>query len=148
MLGRALWCGSLGRRIQHVLNGGNAGDRLFCEDSQLQRQRAREFAIKIDGAAAHSRDYTSVFDLRPLQLYEDDGLFGPEKIFKNADNLKVELFHLIAGKNCVRVSLHACPYLAEGKNFVRFLGEGDARPRAKCRRERQECEEQQARRLG
>src|SRR5436190_1531933 len=100
------------------------------------------------GDAAHSRDYTSVFDLRPLQLYEDDGLFGPEKIFKNADNLKVELFHLIAGKNCVRVSLHACPYLAEGKNFVRFLGEGDARPRAKCRRERQECEEQQARRLG
>ena len=83
-----------------------------------------------------------------IQLYEDDGLFGPEKIFKNADNLKVELFHLIAGKNCVRVSLHACPYLAEGKNFVRFLGEGDARPRAKCRRERQEREEQQARRLG
>ncbi len=66
----------LGGRVQYVLNGCDAGDGLFAEDAQFQLKGASEFAIEIDGAAAHPRDHTGVLDLRPLQLHEDNGLFG------------------------------------------------------------------------
>ncbi len=82
-----------------------------------------------------------MLDFRAFQLHKDDGLFGPEKIVKNADDFEVELFHLIAGKDRIGVPLHARADLAKRKDFVRFLGDGDARPKAKGARERQECEE-------
>ncbi len=88
-----------------------------------------------------------MFNFRPLQLHQDDGLFGAEKIVQHADDFEIELFHLIAGKDRVGVPLHACTDLAERKDFVRFLGDGDARPQTKGSRERQECEEQKETRL-
>ena len=148
MLRGGLGYSSLGRRVQHVLNGRNASDRLLRKNAQLQRQCAREFSVEIDRAAAHSCDNPSVLNFRSLQLHKDDGLLGAEKILQNADHFEVELFHLIAGKNRVSVSLHACAYLAERKDFVRFLGAGGVRSQAQCPRERQECEEQQATELG
>ena len=130
LLRGGLGCSSLGRRVQHVLNGRNASDRLLGKNAQLQRQCAREFSVEIDRAAAHSCDNTSVLNFRSLQLHKDDGLLGAEKILQNADHFEVELFHLIAGENRVSVSLHACAHLAERKDFVRFLGGGGVRSQA------------------
>ncbi len=112
------------------MNGRDAGDGFFGEDAEFQRQSAREFTVQIDGAAAHSGDHSGVFDLWPLQLHENDGLFGAEKIVQNADDFQIELLDLIARKNRVGVPLHARANLAERKEFVRLLRDGGSGSRA------------------
>src|SRR5207244_12813025 len=120
----------------------NADHRLLRKNSSPQRPCARKFSVEIDPAAAHSCDNSSVLNVRSLQLHKDDGLLGAEKILQNADHFEVELFHLIAGENRVSVSLQACAYLAERKDFVRFLGAGGVRSQAQCTRERANGEAQ------
>src|SRR6266478_5051715 len=138
----------LGRRVQHILDGSDPGDGLFGEDAQFQRQGASKFAVELDRAPAHSRNHAGVFDFWTLLLYQDDGLPEAKTISLHADVLVYDLFHLIAGKDRIGIALHARAHLAEGKEFVRFLGDGDARSQPQSRRERQESEEQNATRLG
>jgi hypothetical protein len=88
-----------------------------------------------------------MFDFWAFQLHQDDGLLGAKKIVQDPDDFEVELFHLIAGKNRIRVPLHARANLAEGKKFIRFLSNGDPSAQAQSGRERQECEEVKPARL-
>ena len=75
-------CGALlgtdGFRI--VFDRGDAGDGFFGEDAQFQGERAGEFAVEVDGAAAHAGDHAGVFDFWAFELHQDDGLRGPRKL--------------------------------------------------------------------
>ena len=39
---------------------------FFGEDAEFQGECARQFAVEIDGAAAHASDYSGVLDFRTL----------------------------------------------------------------------------------
>ena len=85
-----------------------------------------------------------MLDFGALQLDEDDGLLGAEKIIEDAQNFKVELFDLVAGKDSVCVALHSRVDLAEGKDFFGFLRACEARHEDVEGQERQEREGKRA----
>ena len=106
----ALSSGWLG--MQNVFDGGDAADRFLREDAELQGESACEFAVEIDGAAAHASDDAGVLDFRTLEFDQNDGLLGAEEIGHHADDFEVELFDLVAGEDRVGVALHARSDLA------------------------------------
>jgi hypothetical protein len=80
LLNISLCRSALQRRIQHISNGCDAGDGLLGEYSKFQGERARQFAIEIDGAAAHPCHHARVLHFGAFELDEDDSLLGTEKI--------------------------------------------------------------------
>ena len=116
----------LGWRIEDGFDGGDAGNGLFGEDTQLERKCARELTIEIHGAAAHARDDAGVLGLRAFELDEDDRLLRAEKIIEDAEDFKIEFFDLVPREDGVGVALHAGADLAEGQDFARFLCTGHA----------------------
>ncbi len=60
--------GFFGRRLvervdlEHVGDRSDAGDGFFGEFADTEGQGSREFSVEIDRAAAHSGDYSGIFD--------------------------------------------------------------------------------------
>ena len=130
------------------MNGRDPGDGFFGEDAQLQRKGAGEFAVEIDGAAAHSGNHACVLNLGPFQLDQNDGLPWAQEIVQDSDDFQVELFHLIPGKDRVGVTLHAGAHLAERENLAQFLSGCSLRSQAQGEDEREKGDEQKTPRLG
>jgi hypothetical protein len=112
--------GALRRGMDNVLDGSHTGNGIFGEDTELQRKGTGELAIKVDGAAAHSRDDAGAFDLGAFELNKDDGLARPEEIGHHADHFEVELLYLVARENRVGIALHAGANLVEWKSLIRL----------------------------
>ena len=128
---------ALRRRIQHIAYGCDAGDGFLGEYSEFQGERARQFAIQIDGAAAHTCHHAGVLHFGAFELDKDDGLLGTEKILQYADDFEVKFFDLVALKDGVGVALHASTNLAEGKDFRGLLRVHQTRRETQASRERQ-----------
>jgi len=122
---RKLLRAALRRRANDVFDGRYARDGIFGEDAEFEGERAREFAIQIDGAAAHARDDASALDLGAFELNEDDRLARPKEIGHHPDDFEIELFNLVAGEDRVRVALHPGSNLVERKNLIRLREGGD-----------------------
>ncbi len=122
---------ALDGRADDVFDRSYTRDGIFCENAELERKGAREFAVKIDGAAAHAGDDACSLDLGAFELDKDDGLARPKKIGHDPDYFEVELFNLVAGEDGVRVALHASPNLVEPKYLTRLCG-GGGRKNCNC----------------
>lgn len=107
--------------LQYVGDGCDAGDGLLGEHAEFQRKRAGEFAIEIYGAAAHAGDDAGVLDLGALQLDENDGLLGAEKIGQDAQDFEIKFFDLVAGEDGVGVALHSGVNVGKGNHDSRLL---------------------------
>jgi hypothetical protein len=88
-----------------------------------------------------------VFDFGTLELNENDGLPGAEKIVQHAEYFQVEFFDLITLEDCERIALHAGTNLAEGKKFVRLLSSDGQRRETQGGWQREKGSEKQAARL-
>ena len=109
--------------LEHVGDGSNAGDRFLRELADAECDGAREFAIEVNGASAHSRDNAGIFHLRSVQAHEDDVALGPIHIAQYAEDFDVHRLRLDAFEDGVRNPSHACVDLAYGDR--RLLGLGD-----------------------
>jgi hypothetical protein len=58
-------------------------------------------------------------------LDQDNGLARPKEIGHHPNDFEIELFNLIAGEDRIRVALHACLDLVEGKNLIGLRQGGD-----------------------
>ncbi len=109
---------ALRRRANDIFDWRYARDGIFGEDAELKGERAREFAVQIDGAAAHAGDDASALDFRTFELDQDNGLARPKEIGHHPDDFEIELFNLIAGEDRISVALHAGSNLVERKNLI------------------------------
>src|SRR5690348_15231262 len=57
--------------LKHLSDRGNAGNRLFGEFTDPERERARKFSVKIHRAAAHAGDHARILGLLPAQPDEN-----------------------------------------------------------------------------
>ncbi len=103
------------------MNRRYASDRLFCEHSELQRERSGQFAFEVHRASAHARDDSSVLNLFALELHQNDRFPGSHKIVQHPDHHEIKPLDLVAGKNRVGIALHAGANVA---NRYRFRGFG------------------------
>ena len=110
--------------LEHVGDRSHAGDRFLGEFADAERQRARQFAVKINRAAAHAGDHAGVFRLFARQAHQDDVALGAVRIPQNAENFHVHGFRLGALKHGVSHAAHAGVDLAHRNGFNRFGGLG------------------------
>src|SRR5260370_42158642 len=98
--------------MDDVFDWRYAGDGIFGENGgELEGKSAGEFAVEIDGTAAHAGDDAGALDLGTFELDEDDGLAGPKENAHHSDYLEVELFRLVAGEDGGDVALQARSYV-------------------------------------
>ena len=135
---------ALQRRIQHIGNGCDAGDGLLGEYSKFQGERASQFAIEIDGAAAHTCHHAGVLHFGAFELDKDDGLLRTEKILQHADDFEVKFLDLVALEDSVGVALHAGMDLAQGKEFIGLRTSRETSRQAHGSREGEESAEERA----
>ena len=135
---------ALQRRIQHIGNGCDAGDGLLGEYSEFQGERTRQFAIEIDGAAAHTCHHPGVLHFGALELDKDDSLLRTEKILQHADDFKVKFFDLVALEDGVGVALHAGMDPAQGKEFIGLRNGCETSRQADGSREGEDSAEERA----
>ena len=93
------------RSADHVLDGTDAGDRIFGERKR-QGHGTDEFSIDIDGAAAHSLHDPGVLEGSAGEAGEDDGLLGSD-IVEDSQDLDLELIDAISNKNGPAGAVHA-----------------------------------------
>ena len=93
--------------FEHVLDGRYAADRLFRERAEFQRERANQFAVDVDRAAAHPGDDTRLLHFVAQQANQDHVLLRPDGVLQYADHFEIDLFHLVALEDRVGHTLHA-----------------------------------------
>src|SRR6266478_3561975 len=108
------------------------------------RERARQFAIQIDGAAAHTCHHPGVFHFGAFELDKDDSLLRTEKILQHADDFEVKFLDLVALEDGVGIALHAGTYLAQGKEFIGLRSGRNTSRQADGSREGEEGAEERA----
>ena len=93
--------------------------------------RAHQFAIYINRAAAHALDDARVGQRTAGQLGEDDGLLRAGA-FQDAQNLHLELFYLIATKDSFADAMESGPDVSEREKRTgcRCFGGGSSRQSA------------------
>jgi len=93
--------------VEHFLDRPDAGDG-FLRESETHGDRANEFAVDVNRAAAHSLEDAGLGQRPAGKLRQDDGLLRPD-VFENAENLDLEFINAIARKNSLPDALHAGP---------------------------------------
>ena len=96
---RAGRCGAnrLRRHAQHFLDGPDAGDRLLGI-REAQGDGAQQFAVNVDGAAAHALHDAGVGERAAGEAGEDDGFRGAD-VLEHTEHLHLEIFDPGAGKD-------------------------------------------------
>ena len=112
--------------LEHFGNWSNAGDGFFREFSNSESDRACQFPVKIDWAAAHSSDHASVLGLGTAQSHQDNIALGPIGVLQNAKDFNIHGLRLRALKNRVRYAAHSRMNLTnrDGVNSLAYLREG------------------------
>lgn len=85
------------RAGNHSLDWTYAGDRLLRE-WKPERYRAEQFAVDINGAAAHALQHTGFGERAAAEARENDRLFWRD-IFQDSEDLDLELLDLTALEN-------------------------------------------------
>src|ERR1700687_2716133 len=112
------------RRPQNILDRRYSRNRLLRERAQLQRERSRQFAFKINRAAAHPSYDAGMLHLRAHQLHQDDGLFRTHEIIHDPEHHQLELLNLISLENRKRVAAHSGMDLIQRNNFCGLASQG------------------------
>lgn len=114
--------------MDDVFDWRYTGDGIFGENGgELEGKSAGEFAVEIDGAAAHSGNDAGAFDLGTFQLDKNDGLPRSKEIGHHADDFQIEFLYLVTGEYGERISLHAGSNLVEGENFIGLREQSDGK---------------------
>jgi hypothetical protein len=99
--------GARGDRADHVFDGTDAGDGLFGEGVP-EGYGAHQFAVDVDGAAAHSLHDAGLRQRAAGEPAQDDGLVRPD-IFQHAEDFHLKLFDAIPGEDRASDAVHAGP---------------------------------------
>ena len=99
--------------LQHFLDRRNSGNWLLGELADAKRKRAREFAIEIHGASAHSGDHAGIFRLGTVQSNQDNVALGTVYVVHHAQDFDVHGFGLYTLKHGKGSALHANVNLIE-----------------------------------
>src|SRR6185437_12087506 len=107
-----------GADLEHLGNRGHAGDRLLREFPDSERNRARELAVEIDRAAAHSGNNAGVLGLGPTQADKNNVALRSIGVLQHTQNLDWHWFRLSALKNGIGDTMHSGLDLGqrEGRN--------------------------------
>jgi hypothetical protein len=106
--------------LKHLGDWRDAGDRFFRKFADAEGERAREFAIQIYRAAAHSGDDAGIFSFGSTEANQDDITLGTIRILEDAKHLNIHGFRLGALKNGIRDTMHAGMDLLDRDGFDRF----------------------------
>ena len=79
-----------GRGVRHLRNRRNAGDRLFREAAQRIRDGADQFAVDVDGTAAHPGDDAGVRERSAFEFGEYEVAMRPDDVLEHADDVDLE----------------------------------------------------------
>jgi len=102
---RRIGRGGRGGGTYHVLDWTNGGDRVFGE-WECHGDGADEFAVDVDGAAAHSFHDAGVFEGPAGEAREDEGFLGAE-VVEDAENFDLELVDAVTGEDGAAGASHA-----------------------------------------
>ena len=108
--------------FEHLGNWSHAGNGLFRELANAERDRAGQLSIEINGAAAHAGDYPGVVSLRATKPHQDDVTFGAIGIFEHAKDFNIHGLGLSTLKNGVSHALHPDMNLGDGNGVHTFGG--------------------------
>ena len=103
---------------QHGLDGADAGDGVLGE-REGHGDGADEFAVDVDGAAAHALHDAGMFQRSAGEAGEDEGFLGAD-IVEHAEDFDLELLDLVAVEDGAAGAAHAGSEVLEGKE--RSLG--------------------------
>ena len=107
---------------QHLLDRADAGDGLLGK-REREGDCADETAVDGDGAAAHPLENAGFFERAAGEAGENHALLWAD-VFKNAEDLDVELFDFCAGEDGTADAVQAGLHLTQGED-----GEGLGRDR-------------------
>ncbi len=97
------------RRVGHFANRCNAGNWLFRETAERVRHRADQFAVDVDGAAAHAGDHAGMRERPAFELGENQISPRPDHVLQDADDVRPEFFDMGAIEHRVSDADHAGP---------------------------------------
>ena len=99
--------GAGGDWADHVFDGADPGDGFFGE-GEAKGHGAHQFAIDINGTAAHSLHHPGLLERAAGEPRENDGLARPH-VVEHAEDFHLELFDAISGKNGASGAVHTGP---------------------------------------
>ena len=102
--------------VEHLLDGGDAGDRLFAELANAVAERTEEAAIDVDGAAAHAGDDAGVLGLGAVEAGEDHVLAGASAPVEEAEDFDIHGLGLGAFKDGPGGAVEAAVDFREGED--------------------------------
>ena len=111
-------CSGGGGRAQHGLDGADAGDRVLGK-REGHGDGADEFAVDVDGAAAHALHDAGVFQGSAGEAGEDEGFLGAD-VVEHAEDFDLKVLDLVAVEDGAAGAAHAGFEVLEGKE--RSLG--------------------------
>ena len=103
--------------FQHFGDRSYAGNRFFRELPNPESQRSGQFAVEVNGTAAHASHYARVFRLGADQSDQDYVALGAVGIAQNAQDFDLHGLGLGALKDGVRGASHAFMNLIERHDF-------------------------------
>ena len=112
-------CGSEST-LQHFLDGPDAGDGIFGV-GKGQRDRADQFAIDVNRAAAHALHDAGMLE-RSAGKPPQDQRFLRAGIFQNAEDLNLKILDFVAVENRLADAVHARPDIFEGHDGEGRMG--------------------------
>ena len=78
--------------LEHLLDGGDAGDGLPGELADAVGERACQLTVDIDRTAAHAFDDSGVFGFVAVEPGEDEVLAGAASAAQDAENFDLHGF--------------------------------------------------------
>ncbi len=99
--------------LQHLLNRGHAGDRFFRELADAEGKRARQLAVEINRASAHTGNHAGIFRLGTMQPDQDNVALGSVHVAHHAQNFHVHGFRFHTLEHGKRGPFHAFVDLIE-----------------------------------
>ena len=103
--------------LEHLGDRSHAGDWFFRELADAEGNGSREFAVQVDGAAAHSSDYAVIDCLGAAEANQDYIAFGAIGILQDTEHLNVHGFGLCALEYGVGDAVHSGVDLLDGDGF-------------------------------
>ena len=81
--------------LDHLCDGGNAGDGFLGELPDAIRERAHQLAVDVDGAAAHAVNHAGVLGFGAMELGENEVLAGAARAAQHAQDFNLHGFRSV-----------------------------------------------------
>ncbi len=97
------------RRVGHLRDRRDAGDRLLRKAAERVRHGADQAAVDVDRAAAHAGDDAGVGERSAFELGENQVAVRPDDVLEDADDVGLEFFDVRAVEYGATDADHAGP---------------------------------------